>query len=67
MIEFRRVSKTYGGAVKGVLAEESILTDGKVDLGKAELLAFDGIGPQPCYRLVGGKVGDAFKAGLALK
>ena len=58
---------TLVGAVKGVLAEESILTDGKVDLGKAELLAYDGVGKQPCYRLVGEKVGDAFKAGLALK
>ena len=27
----------------------------------------DGVGAQPCYRLVGEKVGDAFKAGLALK
>lgn len=39
----------------------------KVDLGKAQLLAYDGVGAQPCYRLVGEKVGDAFKAGLALK
>ena len=58
---------TLVGAVKGVLAEESILTDGKIDIGKAGLLAFDGVGKQPCYRLVGDKVGDAFKAGLALK
>ena len=46
-------------------ADESILTDGKVDLGKLKPIIFD---PSfNAYRVVGEIVGNAFKDGLKLK
>ncbi len=48
-----------------VSADESILTDGKIDLGKLEPIAFDSAAN--AYRVLGEKVGSAFRDGAALK
>lgn len=53
------------GKIVAMQADESILTDGKVDLGKLKPISFDAsIG---AYRVVGEVVGKAFHDGLALK
>ncbi len=53
------------GEVVAMQADESILTDGKVDLGKLKPISFD---PSfGAYRVVGEVVGKAFHDGLALK
>ena len=46
-------------------ADDSILTDGKVDLGKMKPIIFDPA--MNVYRVVGEVVGNAFKDGLKLK
>ena len=52
------------GQIVASQADESILTDGKVDLGKLRPIIFD---PAiNAYRVVGEVVGQAFKDGLAL-
>ncbi|MCR5228622.1 MAG: flavin reductase family protein [Solobacterium sp.] len=48
-----------------VSADESILTDGRVDLSKLEPIAFDSAAN--AYRVLGEKVGNAFSDGAALK
>jgi flavin reductase (DIM6/NTAB) family NADH-FMN oxidoreductase RutF len=53
------------GEVIDVIADDSVLTDGKVDLGKLEPIIYD-ISMNK-YRVIGEVVGDAFKDGLALK
>ena len=53
------------GEIVHVSADESILTDGKVDLGKMELICFDEYAG--VYRRVGEVVGRAFHDGLALR
>jgi hypothetical protein len=48
-----------------VSADESVVTDGKIDLKKLKPIAFD-----PCnyaYVALGEKVGNAFKDGAKLK
>ncbi len=53
------------GEIVASQADESILTDGKVDLGKLRPIIFD---PAVCaYRVVGEIVGRAFSDGLSLK
>ena len=53
------------GTIVSSQADESILTDGKVDLGKLRLIIFD---PSfNAYRVVGEVVGKAFGDGLKLK
>lgn len=53
------------GEVVAEQADESILTDGRVDLGKLKPVIFD---PSfNVYRTVGGAVGKAFSDGLELK
>ena len=50
---------------KNVSADESVITDGKIDPKKLKPIAFD-----PCnnaYLAMGDKVGNAFKDGAALK
>ena len=52
--------------IVSIQADESILTDGKIDPKKLEALSYDPINHK--YLLLSGEVaGDAFKAGLALK
>ncbi len=54
------------GEIVNTIADESILNDeGKVDLDKLQPLVYDS--PGHYYRVVGEKVGNAFKDGLALK
>ncbi|MBR3270940.1 MAG: flavin reductase, partial [Clostridia bacterium] len=47
--------------IVGMQAEESVLTDGKVDLGKLRPIMFDTVAL--CYREIGGIVGTAWAAG----
>ena len=53
------------GRIENVSAEESILTDGKIDLNKFHPITFD-----PCgngYYPLGEKLGNAFQEGKKLK
>ena len=53
------------GEIVASQADDSILTDGKVDLGKLRPIIFD---PSfNVYRVVGEAVGNAFRDGLKLK
>ncbi len=49
------------GEVVNMSADESILTDGKVDLAKLQPIVFDAAGM--CYRAIGEAVGGAWNAG----
>ena len=49
------------GEVVNMSADESILTDGKVDLAKLQPIVFDAAGM--CYRAIGEIVGGAWNAG----
>lgn len=53
------------GEVLNVMADESILTNGKVDLDKLQPIIFDS--SMLKYRAVGEVVGNAFQAGMKLK
>ena len=53
------------GKIVAMQADEKILTDGKVDLGKLKPIIFDS--SMNLYRVVGEKVGQAFHDGLTLK
>ena len=53
------------GEIVNVSADESVVTDGKVDVTKVKPISFDPFGN--AYYGVGAKVGDAFKDGMALK
>lgn len=56
---------TLIGDIVNVSIDESVLTDGKVDLKKLEPIAFDPINNK--YVLLAEDVADAFKVGLSLK
>ena len=53
------------GKIVSQHADESILTDGKVDLGKLQPIMYDA--SFHVYRVIGEVVGNAFKDGLAIK
>ncbi len=53
------------GEIMNVSADESVMTDGAVDITKAKPISFDPFGN--AYYGIGSKVGNAFKDGLALK
>ena len=53
------------GEIMNVIADESVLTDGKVDFGKVSPILFDGVSAG--YWSIGERVGNAFKDGTALK
>ena len=53
------------GKIVAQQADESILTDGKVDLGKLQPIMYDA--SFHVYRVIGEVVGNAFKDGLAIK
>lgn len=53
------------GETVNMSADESILTDGVIDLGKMKPIMFDSAMNK--YRVIGGIVADAFKSGMALK
>lgn len=52
------------GEVVNMSADESILTDGEVDLSKLRAIVFDSAANK--YRIIGEEVGDAFACGAAL-
>lgn len=56
---------TLVGNIINVSADESILTNGKVDLNKFHPITFDGLNNK--YIALGEEVADAFKIGLSLK
>ena len=53
------------GEIVNVCADESVLTDGKIDPKKLKPIAFDPV--NNTYLAMGDKVGDAFGSGKALK
>ena len=53
------------GEIVNILAEESVMTDGVVDLTKLDPLSYDPA--SRCYFSMGEKVGTAFSDGAALK
>ena len=53
------------GEVVNVCADESVLTDGKIDPEKLRPIVFDGV--HHTYHVLGEKVGKAFSDGLRLK
>lgn len=53
------------GEIVNVCAEESVLTDGKIDPMKLRPITFDGM--NHAYYVLGEKVGNAFSDGAALK
>lgn len=53
------------GEIVNVCADESILTDGKIDPAKLRPITYDGM--EHAYYALGEKVGNAFKDGIALK
>ena len=53
------------GEIVAQQADESVLTDGKIDLGKLQPIIFDA--SYNAYRVVGEIVGNAFKDGMQLK
>lgn len=53
------------GEIVNVCAEESILTDGKIDPMKLRPIIYDGM--NHTYHVIGEKVGNAFHDGAALK
>lgn len=53
------------GEIVNVCADESVLTDGKIDPTKLRPITYDGA--NHAYYVLGEKVGNAFKDGLALK
>ncbi|SDA14352.1 NADH-FMN oxidoreductase RutF, flavin reductase (DIM6/NTAB) family [Ruminococcus sp. YE71] len=64
--EVRDIIEEYGetrvvAQIVGMTADESVLTDGKVDLGKLNPLMFDS--SARAYREIGGIVGGAWDAG----
>ena len=53
------------GEIVNVCADESVLTDGKIDPMKLRPIVFDPM--NSAYHVVGEKVGNAFRDGLALR
>ena len=53
------------GEIVNVCADESVLTDGKVDVAKLRPIAFDPM--NMAYHVIGEQVGNAFSDGKALK
>lgn len=53
------------GKIVNVCADESVLTDGKIDPAKLRPIVFDGV--HHTYHVLGEKVGNAFRDGLALR
>jgi flavin reductase (DIM6/NTAB) family NADH-FMN oxidoreductase RutF len=53
------------GKIVAQQADDSVLTDGKIDLGKLQPIMFDA--SFHVYRVIGEAVGNAFKDGLSIK
>lgn len=53
------------GEIVNISADESVLTDGKIDIAKLRPIVYDGFNHN--YHVIGDKVGNAFEDGKALK
>ena len=62
--EFNEETCILKGEIVNVSADDSVLTDGKVDLSKVKPIAFDPF--NNAYNVLGAKVGDAWGAGKEL-
>ena len=56
---------TLIGQIVNVSVDESVLTNGKIDVKKLEPLAFDGENAK--YNVIGEEIADAFRVGLKLR
>ena len=56
---------TLIGQIVNVLVDESVLTNGKIDIKKLEPIAFDGESAK--YNVIGEEIADAFRVGLKLR
>lgn len=65
LVSFNSESELLIGEIVNVCAEESILTDGKIDPEKLRPITYDPV--NHAYRVLGQKVGRAFSDGKALK
>lgn len=65
LISYDEESCRMVGEIVNVCAEESVLTDGKIDPMKLRPITFDGM--NRAYYVLGEKVADAFHCGAALK
>ena len=68
VVEMREIGDDYQvmGRIKNVLVDENMLDEkGRVDFDKMDIISFDSV--TNSYRILGGKVGRAFYAGLPLK
>lgn len=65
LISYDEGSCRLVGKIINVCADESVITDGKIDMSKLHPITYDGIGHG--YYVIGEKAGHAFKDGLALK
>ena len=66
MVSYDHESECMIGEIVNVSADESILgEDGKIDPEKLNPISYDPV--QNAYRVLGGKVGNAFKDGVELK
>lgn len=65
LVSFDRESELLIGEIVNVCAEESVLTDGKIDPEKLQPITYDPV--NHTYRALGRKVGRAFSDGKALK
>ena len=65
LISFDEKTGCTVGEIVNVSADESILTEGKINPAKLRPITFDPV--NHTYLELGGKVGDAFKDGLKLK
>lgn len=63
--EWNEEKEMLTGKIISQQADESILTDGKVDLGKLQPIMYDA--SFHVYRVIGEVVGNAFKDGLKIK
>lgn len=63
--EWNEEREMLTGKIISQQADDSILTDGKVDLGKLQPIMYDA--SFHVYRAIGEVVGNAFKDGLAIK
>lgn len=65
LVSYDEKSGYMVGDIVNVSAEESVLTDGKIDAAKVEPITYDPVSHK--YLKLGQTVGTAFKDGLALK
>lgn len=66
LISYNSESCILLGEIVNISADESVLgDDGKIDIEKLRPITFDPV--QNTYRVIGEKVGNAFRDGLALK